>query len=189
MKAMRTRRRIIEAAFRVAERHGLHRLTTSAVVAEAGISTGGFFYHFRTWDELVGCMRTEAASRRAGTVAARMRTVEGFEAQLREAFHAELLWASMNPRESAFLALCRVTPDLPPAPEITEQRSPLARLVAAAGAAGEARPLPAMVLEDLAESVLEAAVRRLREDPVLKQKDPLIEQLFSSLLAALAGPR
>jgi AcrR family transcriptional regulator len=185
---MQTRRRIIEAAFRVVERHGLHRLTTNAVVAEAGISTGGFFYHFRTWDDLVARMRVEACSRRAGAVAARMRTVDGFEAQLREAFVAELAWASMNPRESVFLALCRVTPDLPPVPEGMEQRSPLARLVAAGGAAGETRPLPAMVLEDLAESVMEAAVRRLREDPILKQKDPLIEQLFSVLLAAMARP-
>ncbi len=50
------RERILDAAERVLVRGGPRGLTVEAVIAEAKISRGGFFYHFATKDELIGAI-------------------------------------------------------------------------------------------------------------------------------------
>ena len=50
------RAKILEAAEAVIRRDGVKRLSVDAVVAEAGISKGGFFYHFKTKDELLAAL-------------------------------------------------------------------------------------------------------------------------------------
>ncbi len=55
-KAQRTRRRLLDAAERLVDRHGAARLTLSAVAEEAGVSKGGLLYHFGTKDELIAAM-------------------------------------------------------------------------------------------------------------------------------------
>jgi AcrR family transcriptional regulator len=47
------RTRILEAAERVILREGVGRLTIDAVITEAHVSKGGFFYHFKSKDELL----------------------------------------------------------------------------------------------------------------------------------------
>ena len=50
------RAKILEAAEAVIRRDGIKRLSVDTVVAEAGISKGGFFYHFKTKDELLAAL-------------------------------------------------------------------------------------------------------------------------------------
>ena len=50
------RAKILEAAEAVIRRDGVKRLSVDAVVAEAGISKGGFFYHFKTKDDLLAAL-------------------------------------------------------------------------------------------------------------------------------------
>jgi len=52
----RTRRRILEAAGRVFRRRGLHGGGIDAVMAEAGLTPGGFYHHFENKDDLVATM-------------------------------------------------------------------------------------------------------------------------------------
>lgn len=50
------RAKILEAAEAVIRQGGIKRLGVDAVVAEAGISKGGFFYHFKTKEELLAAL-------------------------------------------------------------------------------------------------------------------------------------
>lgn len=50
------RAKLLEAAEAVIRRDGIKRLSVDTVVAEAGISKGGFFYHFKTKDELLAAL-------------------------------------------------------------------------------------------------------------------------------------
>lgn len=48
--------KILQAAELVLRREGLRGLSVEAVAAEAGLSKGGFFYHFKTKEELLGAL-------------------------------------------------------------------------------------------------------------------------------------
>ncbi|GAA1667488.1 TetR/AcrR family transcriptional regulator [Fodinicola feengrottensis] len=50
------RAKILDAAVRVITRDGVSRLSVDLVAAEAGISKGGFFYHFKTKVSLLGAV-------------------------------------------------------------------------------------------------------------------------------------
>lgn len=50
------RERILDGAERVILRDGLGRLSVDAVLAEVGVSKGGFFHHFATKNELLGAI-------------------------------------------------------------------------------------------------------------------------------------
>lgn len=50
------RDRILEAAVRVITRDGVGRLSVDSVAAAAGISKGGFFYHFKTKASLLAAV-------------------------------------------------------------------------------------------------------------------------------------
>ena len=47
-----TRARIVEAARRMFNRHGFEQVSIDQIMAEAGLTRGGFYYHFRSKDEL-----------------------------------------------------------------------------------------------------------------------------------------
>lgn len=48
----RTRARIVEAARVLFNRHGFHNVTIDTVMAEAGLTRGGFYNHFKTKEAL-----------------------------------------------------------------------------------------------------------------------------------------
>ncbi|MGH2540219.1 MAG: TetR/AcrR family transcriptional regulator [Actinomycetota bacterium] len=48
-----TRANLLDAAFRLAHRHGVAAVTLEAVASEAGVSKGGLLYHFPSKDSLV----------------------------------------------------------------------------------------------------------------------------------------
>lgn len=48
----RTRRRIVECARVLFNRHGFNEVSIDSVMAEAGLTRGGFYNHFKTKDEL-----------------------------------------------------------------------------------------------------------------------------------------
>lgn len=48
----RTRARIVEAARRLFNRHGFEQVSIDRIMAEAGLTRGGFYYHFASKDEL-----------------------------------------------------------------------------------------------------------------------------------------
>lgn len=62
--------RILEAAERVVLREGAGRLSVEAVAVEAGVSKGGFFYHFKSKDDLLAALVTRLAETAAAGVAA-----------------------------------------------------------------------------------------------------------------------
>lgn len=51
-----TKRKILEAAARVATEKGIQALKLETVAIEAGISKGGLFYHYKTKEELLSAM-------------------------------------------------------------------------------------------------------------------------------------
>lgn len=51
-----TKRKILEAAARLALAKGVQALKLEAVAAEAGVSKGGLFYHYKTKEELLSAM-------------------------------------------------------------------------------------------------------------------------------------
>ncbi|AKJ27313.1 TetR/AcrR family transcriptional regulator [Caldimonas brevitalea] len=48
----RTRSRIVESARRLFNRHGFEQVSIDQVMAEAGLTRGGFYHHFKSKDEL-----------------------------------------------------------------------------------------------------------------------------------------
>ena len=68
------RQSLLDAAEVVLDAHGPAGLTVDAVVAQARLSKGGFFYHFKTKKDLIAAMGErlyqEAARRQAANVAA-----------------------------------------------------------------------------------------------------------------------
>ncbi len=65
------RQRIVDAAGRCLDRSGPGGLTTRAVVAEAGISTGALYHHFATLDALAEELAAQRSVARVTEVAAR----------------------------------------------------------------------------------------------------------------------
>lgn len=71
----RTRKRIVESARKLFNRHGFTGVSIDAIMAEAGLTRGGFYNHFATKEELyaevvqqvLSCRENDASnSRRAG---------------------------------------------------------------------------------------------------------------------------
>jgi AcrR family transcriptional regulator len=62
----RTRTRIVEAARRLFNRHGFNGVSIDEIMAEAGLTRGGFYNHFRTKDELYAEVVQQVLSCREG---------------------------------------------------------------------------------------------------------------------------
>jgi len=58
----KTKRLIIESAFKIIKENGVHGLSANKIVRQAGISKGGFFYHFPVIEELYISMLDELIS-------------------------------------------------------------------------------------------------------------------------------
>ena len=56
---VRTRERIVESARSLFNRHGFTRVSINAIMAEAGLTRGGFYNHFNTKDELYAEVLTQ----------------------------------------------------------------------------------------------------------------------------------
>ncbi len=59
-RAVQTRRVLLDTAVRILERQGIERLTTTAVVREAHVSSGTFYRYFNDRQELLAVLREEA---------------------------------------------------------------------------------------------------------------------------------
>jgi len=51
-KAEETKKRILEAAYKIVREEGIHALSSTKIVKTAGISQGGFFHHFPQIEDL-----------------------------------------------------------------------------------------------------------------------------------------
>jgi|SRR5690348_4583743 TetR/AcrR family transcriptional regulator, transcriptional repressor for nem operon len=60
----RTRERIVESAQRLFNRHGFNGVSIDEIMADAGLTRGGFYNHFGTKDELYAEVVTYALSSR-----------------------------------------------------------------------------------------------------------------------------
>lgn len=59
-RAVQTRRMLLDTAGRLLDAEGINRLTTSAIVRAAHVSSGTFYRYFNDRDELVAVLRDEA---------------------------------------------------------------------------------------------------------------------------------
>lgn len=59
-RAVQTRRLLLDTAVRILDRDGLDRLTTSAVIRDAHVSSGTFYRYFNDRTELLAVLREEA---------------------------------------------------------------------------------------------------------------------------------
>ncbi|MBM7515362.1 TetR/AcrR family transcriptional regulator [Nocardioides nitrophenolicus] len=59
-RAVQTRRLLLDTAVRILDRDGLDRLTTTAVIRDAHVSSGTFYRYFNDRTELLGVLREEA---------------------------------------------------------------------------------------------------------------------------------
>jgi len=60
----KTRQRIVESAWRLFNRHGFAGVSIDEIMADAGLTRGGFYNHFNTKDELYAEVVTHALSSR-----------------------------------------------------------------------------------------------------------------------------
>jgi len=58
----RTRERIVEAARKLFNRHGFEQVSIDQIMAAAGLTRGGFYYHFASKDELYAAAVTSFAA-------------------------------------------------------------------------------------------------------------------------------
>jgi AcrR family transcriptional regulator len=123
----RTRERIVESAQRLFNRHGFNGVSIDEIMADAGLTRGGFYNHFGTKDELYAEVVTYALSSR------REQAAKGACAQPRTARE----FISALPRAGAF----RQSRDLLPADGASLRRRPRRR-------GGQARLPPSVRVHD-----------------------------------------
>ena len=68
-KKAETRRRLIDAAARVFARRGFHGAGVDEVAADAGVTTGALYWHFKTKEELFLALADERVTRRVEEIA------------------------------------------------------------------------------------------------------------------------
>lgn len=69
-KKAETRRRLIDAAARVFALRGFHGAGVDEVAAEAGVTTGALYWHFRSKDDLFLALADERVARRVAEIGA-----------------------------------------------------------------------------------------------------------------------
>src|SRR5579859_1729495 len=114
------RQRLLDAAEAVLDAKGPAGLTVDAVIAQARLSKGGFFYHFKTKKDLITAMGErlyqEAARRQAANVAAEKNAYGGLtRAYVRLALTADAEFdRRMRSYALAMMALVQEDPTLIP---------------------------------------------------------------------------
>ncbi len=137
------RQRIIDAAGACLDRDGPNGVTTRAVVAEAGISTGALYHHFATLDALWEALAEQRLVAGIGAAAAGARAGED-----------PLAWAVRA-------LVCAPSLGVPDRPVDRVVRATLDEVLRAAGAGGRLRPdLDVEALAELLELLWEAVDRR-----------------------------
>ncbi len=81
------RQRLIDATIAVAERNGVEALTTRAIVAEAGVSSGMFYGHFGSKEELLAAVVDQSVDELATVLAAEIELGTPIEGVVRELLH------------------------------------------------------------------------------------------------------
>lgn len=81
------RQRLIDATIAVAERDGVEALTTRAIVAEAGVSSGMFYGHFGSKEELLAAVVDQSVDELATVLAAEIELGTPLEGVVRELLH------------------------------------------------------------------------------------------------------
>ena len=96
-KSEDTRRRILDAALRVASEHGFHRASVIRIAECAGVAVGNLHYHFGSREglllELMESLATQLLERVAAEVPPDVGYLDGEEA----VFRAYLAWVHDNP--------------------------------------------------------------------------------------------
>ena len=80
-KARATRERILEAAEHQFHRHGYHATGLDRIIADAGVTKGNFYYHFKSKDELLLVMLDEGRRGLAEYLDRRTAAVTGTSAE------------------------------------------------------------------------------------------------------------
>ena len=78
------RQRLIDATIAVADRDGVEALTTRAIVAEAGVSSGMFYGHFSSKEELLAAVVDQGVDELATVVAVEIELGTPIEGVVRE---------------------------------------------------------------------------------------------------------
>ncbi len=84
-RAVQTRRLLLDTAVRILDRDGIDRLTTTAVIEGAHVSSGTFYRYFNDRQELLGVLREEAV--RAISDDLMVSVVDALELDLEGALH------------------------------------------------------------------------------------------------------
>lgn len=81
------RQRLIDATIAVADRDGVEALTTRAIVAEAGVSSGMFYGHFGSKEELLAAVVDQGVDELATVLAVEIELGTPIEGIVRELLH------------------------------------------------------------------------------------------------------
>jgi TetR/AcrR family transcriptional regulator, transcriptional repressor for nem operon len=81
------RQRLIDATIAVAERDGVEALTTRSIVAEAGVSSGMFYGHFGSKEELLAAVVDQRVDELTTVLAAELDVGTPIEGLVRELLH------------------------------------------------------------------------------------------------------
>ena len=164
------RQRIVDAAGACLDRHGPAGVTTRAVVAEAGISTGALYHHFAGLDALWDAL-------------AEQRTVAGIAAA---AAHAP---AGEDPLSWAVRALVCAPPlGVPERPAGRVARATVDEVLRAAGAVGSLRPgIDVEALAELLDLLWEAVDHRVAEGR-LRSDEARLARTLAELLEVGVRP-
>ncbi len=86
-KRAAARQRLIDATIAVAERDGVEALTTRAIVHEAGVSSGMFYGHFESKEELLAAVVDQGVDDLTTVIAAEIDVGTPIEGIVRELLH------------------------------------------------------------------------------------------------------
>jgi AcrR family transcriptional regulator len=115
-KGAATRERILDQAFRLASRDGLHGLTLGTLSAELGLSKSGLFAHFGSKDELQLQVLQDAIERFREAVVRPAFAAPRGEPRLRALFERWLAWTGDPERPGCLLIAASVELDDRPGP-------------------------------------------------------------------------
>lgn len=101
-----TRTVIREAAKRLFLRQGYHQVSMRALAAEAGISTGPLYFHYRSKSDVFFDICLDALSRLNEQLEQAASTGPGFLLRLREIFRAFQQFYELEPLNSQLVRLC-----------------------------------------------------------------------------------
>lgn len=79
-----TRQRILDVASRQFRENGVAAAGLAGIMAEAGLTNGAFYVHFRSKEDLLRAVLSDALSRREKTLRAVMESGAGLEATIRD---------------------------------------------------------------------------------------------------------